>query len=251
MAAPAVAEPGAPPPGSAARTPRPPRRRPIAPGSVRSAVTSTGVPEPSARTVRGSVPGWAIMPSPRCPTIAGTRDQSSSAEIRPVSDQSCEKGGGGSRRGRSRRLRSMLGACPDEAVSPENSPPDTFSRDRAADPCRGGVVVRDGKVLLVHRRATTTGRCPRASSTRARPSRTPRCGRSRRRPACAARSAASCPARVHGRSAAEGRALLAHGTEYEAPFEPNDEIDELRWLTPDEAMALISYDRDRDVLLAG
>ena len=37
---------------------------------------------------------------------------------------------------------------------------------------------------------------------------------------------------------------------YEAPFEPNDETDALRWLSPDEAMALLSYDRDRDVLAA-
>jgi 8-oxo-dGTP diphosphatase len=28
-------------------------------------------------------------------------------------------------------------------------------------------------------------------------------------------------------------------------FAPNDEVDELRWLTPDEAGALLSYDHDR------
>ena len=31
---------------------------------------------------------------------------------------------------------------------------------------------------------------------------------------------------------------------------PNDEVDELRWVTPDEARALLTYDRDRDVLAA-
>ena len=31
-------------------------------------------------------------------------------------------------------------------------------------------------------------------------------------------------------------------------FEPNDEVDELRWLAPDEAAALLTYERDRDVL---
>ena len=30
-------------------------------------------------------------------------------------------------------------------------------------------------------------------------------------------------------------------------FVPNDEVDELRWLPQDEARALLSYDRDRDV----
>jgi 8-oxo-dGTP diphosphatase len=33
-------------------------------------------------------------------------------------------------------------------------------------------------------------------------------------------------------------------------FVPNDEVDELRRLPQDEALALLTYDRDRDVLLA-
>ena len=31
---------------------------------------------------------------------------------------------------------------------------------------------------------------------------------------------------------------------------PNDEVDEVRWVTPDEARELLSYERDRDVLAA-
>jgi 8-oxo-dGTP diphosphatase len=31
-------------------------------------------------------------------------------------------------------------------------------------------------------------------------------------------------------------------------FIPNDEVDELRWLTPEEALALVSYDHDRALL---
>jgi 8-oxo-dGTP diphosphatase len=31
-------------------------------------------------------------------------------------------------------------------------------------------------------------------------------------------------------------------------FEPNDEVDEVRWVTPGEARALLSYDRDRVIL---
>jgi 8-oxo-dGTP diphosphatase len=34
-----------------------------------------------------------------------------------------------------------------------------------------------------------------------------------------------------------------------APFAPNDEVDELRWVTPAEARELVSYEHDR-VLLA-
>ena len=33
-------------------------------------------------------------------------------------------------------------------------------------------------------------------------------------------------------------------------FEPNDEVDELRWLEPAQASALLTYERDRDVLAA-
>ena len=33
-------------------------------------------------------------------------------------------------------------------------------------------------------------------------------------------------------------------------FEPNDEVDELRWLEPDAAAALLTYDRDRELLQA-
>jgi 8-oxo-dGTP diphosphatase len=36
----------------------------------------------------------------------------------------------------------------------------------------------------------------------------------------------------------------------ETRFEPNDEVDEVRWLEPDEAIALLSYDRDRAPVLA-
>lgn len=36
--------------------------------------------------------------------------------------------------------------------------------------------------------------------------------------------------------------------EPEARFEPNDEVDELRWLSPEQAAELLSYPRDREVL---
>jgi 8-oxo-dGTP diphosphatase len=34
----------------------------------------------------------------------------------------------------------------------------------------------------------------------------------------------------------------------ETGFTPNDEVDELRWVTPDEARELLSYGRDRDLV---
>ena len=77
----------------------------------------------------------------------------------------------------------------------------------------GGVVMRDGRVAASSTgRATTTGRCPRASSTRASPGRRRRCARWRRRPGCACRLVRELPSRsyeVNGRP--EARALLADG----------------------------------------
>jgi 8-oxo-dGTP diphosphatase len=36
----------------------------------------------------------------------------------------------------------------------------------------------------------------------------------------------------------------------DSPFVPNDETDELRWVGLDEALRLLTYERDRDVLRA-
>ena len=33
-------------------------------------------------------------------------------------------------------------------------------------------------------------------------------------------------------------------------FEPNDEVDELRWLSPEDAVSLLTYDRDKGVVSA-
>jgi 8-oxo-dGTP diphosphatase len=39
-------------------------------------------------------------------------------------------------------------------------------------------------------------------------------------------------------------------TPVEGEFQPTDEVDELRWLEPEEAARLLSYDRDREVVRA-
>jgi 8-oxo-dGTP diphosphatase len=36
----------------------------------------------------------------------------------------------------------------------------------------------------------------------------------------------------------------------ETPFVPNEEVDQLRWVEPREALALLTYDRDREPVLA-
>jgi 8-oxo-dGTP diphosphatase len=49
---------------------------------------------------------------------------------------------------------------------------------------------------------------------------------------------------------AKGRDKLVRYWEMssEGEFEPNDEVDELRWLPPAEARELLTYDRDRDLI---
>jgi 8-oxo-dGTP diphosphatase len=52
---------------------------------------------------------------------------------------------------------------------------------------------------------------------------------------------------------AKGRPKLVRYWEMEpieGAFSPTDEIDELRWLPPEEAADLLSYERDREVLRA-
>jgi 8-oxo-dGTP pyrophosphatase MutT (NUDIX family) len=36
----------------------------------------------------------------------------------------------------------------------------------------------------------------------------------------------------------------------ETPFVPNDEVDQLRWVEPQEALVLLTYDREREPVLA-
>ena len=115
----------------------------------------------------------------------------------------------------------------------------------------GGVVVRDGKVLLVHRPRYDDWTLPKGKLDD---------GESFEDAALREVEEETGVRCTLGRELP--RTMYVVGTrpkivrywlmepEYEAPFEPNDETDELRWLSRDDALALLSYDRDRDVLAA-
>lgn len=44
--------------------------------------------------------------------------------------------------------------------------------------------------------------------------------------------------------------VVVAGPQSEAEFVPNDEVDVVRWVTPDEARELLTYPRDRELLEA-
>jgi 8-oxo-dGTP diphosphatase len=116
----------------------------------------------------------------------------------------------------------------------------------------GGVVVREGKVALIHRPKYDDWSLPKGKldpgeafgqaalreveeETGLRCRLGPEVARSRYRDS-------------------KGRSKLVRYFRMEpvneGSFEPTEEVDELRWLPPAEAARQLSYDRDRDVLAA-
>ena len=115
----------------------------------------------------------------------------------------------------------------------------------------GGVVVRDGEVLLVHRPRYDDWTLPKGKLGRGESFEDAalreveeetglRCSLGRELP--------SARYEVNGRPKLVRYWLMT--PQGETPFVPNDETDAVRWLSPGEALALLSYDRDRDVLSA-
>jgi 8-oxo-dGTP diphosphatase len=115
----------------------------------------------------------------------------------------------------------------------------------------GGVVERDGSVLLVHRPRYDDWTFPKgkldpgesfedAALREVEEETGLRCTLGRELPATRYE--------VNGRPKLVRYWLMT--PQAEPGFIPNDETDDLRWVTPDEARRLLTYDRDRDVLAA-
>jgi 8-oxo-dGTP diphosphatase len=115
----------------------------------------------------------------------------------------------------------------------------------------GGVVVRDGQVALVHRPRYDDWTLPKGKLDSGESSEEAAVREVEEETGVRARLVRELPAtnyEVNGRPK-EVRYWLMD-VEHEGLFTPNDETDQLRWVSPDEALRLLTYDRDRDVVRA-
>jgi 8-oxo-dGTP diphosphatase len=115
----------------------------------------------------------------------------------------------------------------------------------------GGVVVRDGTVLLVHRPRYDDWTLPKGKLDRGESFEDAALREVEEETGLRCRLLRELPSteyRVGGRPKIVRYWLME--PEADTPFVPNDETDELRWLPPDEALTLLTYDRDREIVAA-
>ena len=128
-------------------------------------------------------------------------------------------------------------------------PPGTFTRVSVRIDAAGGIVVRDGSVLLVHRPRHDDWTFPKgkldpgetfedAAIREVEEETGVRCS--------LGRELQSTRYEVGGRPKLVRYWLMT--PESETPFEPNDETDDVRWLAPEDAHGLLTYARDRELL---
>jgi 8-oxo-dGTP diphosphatase len=115
----------------------------------------------------------------------------------------------------------------------------------------GGVVTHGGRVLLVHRPRYDDWTLPKGKLDPGESFEDAALREVEEETGVRARLVSELPEthyEVNGRPKVVRYWLME--PEGDAAFVPNDETDELRWVTPDEALSLLTYDRDRDVVTA-
>ena len=113
----------------------------------------------------------------------------------------------------------------------------------------GGVVVRDGLVALVHRPRYDDWTLPKGKLDNGESFEEAALREVWEETGLRARLVRELPPvnyEVRGRPKVVRYWLME--VESDDGFVVNDEVDEVRWVEPDEACALLTYDRDRDVL---
>ena len=115
----------------------------------------------------------------------------------------------------------------------------------------GGVVTRDGRVLLVHRPRYDDWTLPKGKLDPGESFEDAAIREVEEETGLRCRLLEELPPTHYEVS---GRPKIVRywqmEPEGEAEFVPNDETDELRWLPPDDALSLLTYDRDREVVAA-
>lgn len=115
----------------------------------------------------------------------------------------------------------------------------------------GGVVMRDGQVALVHRPRYNDWTLPKGKLDASESFEEAALREVQEETGLRARLVRELPGvayHVAGRPKVVRYWLME--VEHEGPFVPNDETDELRWVPAGEALRMLTYDRDRDVLRA-
>jgi 8-oxo-dGTP pyrophosphatase MutT (NUDIX family) len=113
----------------------------------------------------------------------------------------------------------------------------------------GGVVMRDGQVALVHRPRYNDWTLPKGKLDPSESFEEAALREVQEETGLRARLVRELPGvayHVAGRPKVVRYWLME--VEHEGPFVPNDETDELRWVPAGEALRMLTYDRDRDVL---
>jgi 8-oxo-dGTP diphosphatase len=115
----------------------------------------------------------------------------------------------------------------------------------------GGVVVRDGLVLLVHRPRHDDWTLPKGKLDSSESFEDAALREVEEETGLRCRLVRELPSAEYP---VEGRPKLVRywlmEVEADIGFVPNDETDDVRWLVPGEALALLTYDRDREVMAA-
>ena len=115
----------------------------------------------------------------------------------------------------------------------------------------GGVVARDGLIALVHRPRYDDWTLPKGKLDAGESFEEAALREIEEETGLRARLVRELPEthyEVRGRPKVVRYWLME--VESDPGFVPNDEVDELRWLEPAQASALLTYERDRDVLAA-
>jgi 8-oxo-dGTP diphosphatase len=115
----------------------------------------------------------------------------------------------------------------------------------------GGVVVRGGEVLLVHRPRYDDWTLPKGKLDADETWEAAALREVEEETGVRARLVSELPSveyEVRGRPKRVRYWVME--VEEDAGLEPNDEVDELRWLAPAEALDLLTYERDRELLRA-